>query len=50
MRGNENSYAGNKLQVEVRLPGLVRVNSYVRIQNGKPVKVLFYIGFSNGAG
>ena len=39
MKGNGFSPAGTKLQVEVRMPGLVRVKSYTRIQNGKPVKV-----------
>ena len=34
--------AGTKLQVEVRVPGLVRVNPYIRIQDGKPVKVRSY--------
>ena len=34
--------AGTKLQVEVRVPSLVRIGSYTRIQNGKTVKVRSY--------
>ena len=34
--------AGTTRQVEVRMPGLVRVDSYTRVQNGKPVKVRSY--------
>ena len=34
--------AGTKLQVEVRVPSLVRVDSYTRIQNGRSVKVRSY--------
>ena len=42
MKRNGIYSAGTKLQVEVRVPGLVRVSSYLRIQNGKPVKVRSY--------
>ena len=34
--------AGTKLQVEVRVPSLVRVSSYTRTQHGKKVKVRSY--------
>ena len=42
MKRNGIYSAGTKLQVEVRMPGLVRVGSYTRVQNGKPVKVRSY--------
>ena len=42
MKRNVNSYAGTKLQVEVSMPGLVRIGAYTRIQNGRPVKVRSY--------
>ena len=34
--------AGTRLQVEVEVPTLVRINSYFRMQNGKKVKVRSY--------
>ena len=42
MKRNSYISAGTKLQVEVRMPRLAHVNSYTRIQNGKPVKVRSY--------
>ena len=42
MKRNDCSHVGTKLQVEVSMPGLVRVKSYIRIQNGKAVKVRSY--------
>ena len=42
MKRNGTNSAGTKLQVEVSMPGLARVSSYTRIQNGKPVKVRSY--------
>ena len=42
MKRNGIYSAGTKLHVEVIMPGLVRVNSYTRVQNGKLVKVRSY--------
>ena len=41
--------AGTKLQVEVRKSGLAHVNSYIRIQNVKPLKVRYYYRRSQDA-
>ena len=42
MKKKDYSYAGLMLLVEVRVPGLLKVNAYTRVRFGKTEKVSSY--------